>query len=180
MHALRMKKHSEETFMFCDGCGGAVQPGQSYCSKCGKQIVGPVVAGMPRRSRVESHLQLLAIFWYAISALNALGGVVLVVAANTLIPHLHALGAPPEVPVEFITVLVNTFGILILAKAAAGFIAGWGLLKHEAWARVVALVLAFLALLNFPLGTALGVYTLWALLPGQSQHEYEALVAQAA
>ena len=28
--------------MFCDGCGTAVQPGQTFCSRCGKQIVGPV------------------------------------------------------------------------------------------------------------------------------------------
>ena len=180
MDAARMRNHSEETFMFCDGCGGTVQPGQAYCSKCGKPIVGPVVAGALRRNRVESHLHLLAILWYAISALNGLAGVLVVVLANTLIPHLRALGAPPEMPVEFFVVLCNTFGILILAKAAAGFIAGWGLLRHEPWARVVTLVLAFLALLNFPLGTALGIYTLWALLPGQSQHEYEALVARAA
>ena len=30
--------------------------------------------------------------------------------------------------------------------------------------------------INIPFGTALGVYTLWALLPSQSQQEYEALV----
>ena len=41
---------------------------------------------------------------------------------------------------------------------------------------MVALVLAFISLFNIPFGTALGVYTLWALLPSQSQQEYEALV----
>ena len=34
--------------MFCDGCGASVQPGQAFCSKCGKQIVGPVSL-MPSR-----------------------------------------------------------------------------------------------------------------------------------
>jgi hypothetical protein len=32
-------------------------------------------------------------------------------------------------------------------------------------------------LFNIPFGTALGVYTMWVLLPGGSQQEYEALVA---
>jgi len=56
------------------------------------------------------------------------------------------------------------------------------LTKHETWARVVALVLAFIALFtNVPLGTALGVYTMWVLLPSESQKEYDALAeAQAA
>ncbi len=35
--------------------------------------------------------------------------------------------------------------------------------------------LGFLALLRFPLGTALGIYTLWVLLPEASAKEYERL-----
>ena len=72
---------------------------------------------------------------------------------------------------------LTTLGILILAKAACGFIAGWGLMHHEAWARVVALVLAFISLFNIPFGTAIGVYTMWVLLPADSQREYDSLVA---
>ena len=67
--------------------------------------------------------------------------------------------------------------MLVLAKAACGFIAGWGLLQHEPWARVVALVLAFISLFtNIPFGTALGIYTMWVLLPARSEQEYDALV----
>jgi hypothetical protein len=72
---------------------------------------------------------------------------------------------------------VSTLGIVVLAKAAFGFIAGWGLLHREPWARIVVLVLAFVSLFNIPFGTAIGVYTLWVLLPGQSQQEYDSLVA---
>lgn len=55
-------------------------------------------------------------------------------------------------------------GILFLLLALPGFLAGYGLLKHQEWGRILALVLAFLNLLNFPLGTLLGAYTLWVLL----------------
>ncbi len=167
--------------MFCDGCGGAVQAGQAFCSKCGKQIIGPVAMAVSRRGRVEDHIHLLSIFWFAISALNGVGGLFLVILANTLFPHLREMkDVPPDVPIGFLTALVSTIGIIVLAKAACGFVAGWGLLKREPWARVVTLVLAFISLINFPFGTALGVYSLWVLLPGQSQQEYDALVAQAA
>jgi hypothetical protein len=32
----------------------------------------------------------------------------------------------------------------------------------------------FISLFNIPIGTALGVYTLWVLLPAQSEEEYRA------
>ncbi len=166
--------------MFCDGCGAAVQPGQGFCGKCGKQVVGPIAAMQLRPGRVLGHVHLLGIFWLAISAFNTIGGVILLVLANTLVAHLHEMGAPQETPTEFLRSLLSVIGLLILAKAACGFIAGWGLLQREQWARVVALVLGFISLFNVPFGTAVGVYTLWVLLPAQSQQEYEALAASRA
>jgi hypothetical protein len=35
------------------------------------------------------------------------------------------------------------------------------------------------ALLSVPIGTAIGIYTLWVLLPAQSEGEYRALAAAA-
>jgi predicted nucleic acid-binding Zn ribbon protein len=158
--------------MFCDGCGATVQTGQAFCSACGKQIVGPVVAMQQRRSRVQQHVHLLGILWLAVSALNAIGGVVVYIIANTLFFRGNDIGAP-----GFLHPLLSVIGILILAKAAIGFIAGWGLLQREPWARVVTLVLAFISLFNIPFGTAIGVYTLWVLLPVESGQDYEAMAA---
>ena len=126
--------------------------------------------------RVQGHLQLLGILWLAISAFNTIGGVVLYVLANTLFAHLHDLGAP-DAPTAFLRPLLSVIGIFILAKAACGFIAGWGLMQREPWARIIALVLGFISLFNIPFGTAVGVYTLWVLLPAQSQEEYDAMAA---
>jgi hypothetical protein len=164
--------------MFCDGCGAAVQAGQAFCSKCGKQIVGPIPPTLLQAGRVQRHLHLLSILWFAISALNAVVGLILIVLGNALFAHLHELqGVPPDVPSGFLSALFNALGVIILAKAAFGFFAGWGLMQHESWARIVVLVLAFIALFHIPFGTAIGVYTLWVLLPAESQQEYEKLVA---
>jgi len=161
--------------MFCDGCGAAVQPGQAFCSKCGKQVLGPVVAMQQVPGRVHQHVHLLGILWIALSALNGALGLILVVVGNTLFAHLHEMGAPPEVPTGFLTAIVSTIGFIVLAKAACGFLAGWGLMHREPWARVLTLVLGFIALIHVPFGTALGIYTLWVLLPGESHQEYEAM-----
>ncbi len=164
--------------MFCDGCGTTVQPGQAFCSKCGKQIVG-TIPPQPLPGRVQRHVHLLAILWLAFSAFNTLGGLFLLILGNVLFPHLHEMkDVPPDVPAGFLTALFSTLGIIVLAKAAFGFAAGWGLLQRETWARTLALILAFISLfLNIPLGTAMGVYTMWVLLPSSSEQEYRALVA---
>jgi hypothetical protein len=162
--------------MFCDGCGAAVQPGQAFCSKCGKQIVGPILATQAIIGRVRRHAHLLGVLWLAFSAFNLFGGLLLVIIGTALVPHLYQMGAPREMPVGFISALLSTIGILVLAKAVCGFLAGRGVIQHEPWARTVALVLAFISLINFPFGTGLGVYTLWVLLPEESRQEYEAIV----
>jgi hypothetical protein len=164
--------------MFCDKCGAAAQPDQRFCSRCGKEFAGSAV-GFPRRSRVAEHIRLLGIFWLAISALSAVAGGGLLIVANTLLGHLHDLGAPSNVPSGFLRALAGTLGILVLAKSAAGFIAGWGLLQRLPWARILTIVLAFLALFNIPFGTALGIYSLWVLLPAGAGEEYEEQVRKA-
>ena len=166
--------------MFCDGCGSALQTNQAFCSLCGKRILGQIGAGATPswRGRVQKHIHLLAILWFAFSALNGLGGMVLVILGTTLFPYLREMkDVPPDLPVSFLSALFTSLGILILAKAALGFVAGRGLMHADAWARVITLVLAFISLINVPFGTALGVYTLWVLLPEQSQREYDALIA---
>ena len=164
--------------MFCEQCGEKLEANQRFCSRCGREVVG-IVPGYPRRSRVQEHVRLLAIFWFALSALNVLGGIVLVTLANTLFLHFHDLGAP-DAPTAFLHPLLTFVGIFVLAKAAVGAATAWGLLNREPWARVMALVLAFVSLINVPLGTALGVYTLWVLLPAQSEEEYEKYLHAAA
>jgi len=122
----------------------------------------------------------VGILWMAYSALHVVAGLVLLVVARVIFGHaIHIPDGPPAEVTVWLRPLLSFIGWMILAKAAAGFIAGWGLLQRQDWARTVALVVAFIALLNVPIGTALGVYTLWVLLPTQSDDEYKAL-AQAA
>jgi hypothetical protein len=163
--------------MFCDACGNAVQAGQGFCSKCGKQIVGGASFAQPRPGRVQGHVRLLALFWLAFSAFNTVGAIILYIVANTLLAHAGSFGNP-EAPTFFLRPLLSVVAILLLAKAALGFIAGWGLLQHEAWARILALVLGFISLFtNIPFGTALGIYTMWVLLSSDSEREYESLAS---
>ncbi len=55
-------------------------------------------------------------------------------------------------------------GSLLGLFALPGLVAGFGLLVRKSWARILAIVVAILGLLNFPLGTLIGVYVIWVLL----------------
>jgi hypothetical protein len=157
--------------MFCDGCGSAVQPGQGFCTRCGKQLLSPMATVFGRR-RVHDHIHLLAIFWFAISAFNTIIGIILYIIANTLL----APGGPANAP-DFLRPLLSVVAIIVLGGSCLGFCAGWGLMHREPWARTLTLVLSFLVLfINIPIGTAVGVYTMWVLLPAESEQEYAALI----
>jgi len=159
--------------MFCDQCGAQLLSGASRCARCGKTVLGLIEL---RRSRVREHVRLLGILWMAYSALYVVAGVGALIVAQTIFGGtFHIRGGPsPEVTV-WMRPLLTCVGWLILVIAATGFFTGWGLLQREGWARTVALVAGFVALLRIPLGTALGIYTLWVLAPGASGLEYDAI-----
>ena len=157
--------------MFCDACGAALQPGQGYCTRCSKQVIGPVVAGS---GRVARHAHLLGILWIAYSAISGIGGVVLMIVARTIfgpfgLPHM------PRGPPMFIRPLLSAIAVVLLCKAAVGIAAGLGLLQRQDWGRILVIVLGVISLINIPFGTALGIYTLWVLLSPGADKEYEAL-----
>jgi hypothetical protein len=150
--------------MFCDRCGTSLSPGQRFCPSCGK-TAGPVPL-MPVQGRIAGHIRLLGILWLANAALHLLPGFFLLAFFR---PGVRLL--PPDAPL-FLNGLLHMVGLYLLGGAVVSLLAGWGLLEKQPWARVLAIVLACFNLLNVPFGTALGIYTLWVLLPAASEQEY--------
>jgi hypothetical protein len=121
---------------------------------------------MPVESRLAGHIRLLAILWFALSAFAMLPGLLLLTLSGFLAGLL-----PADVP-PFVPDLFPAIGIVFIGLAAVGIVAGWGLLERAPWARTLTIVLACFSLLHMPFGTALGIYTLWVLLPAKSEEEY--------
>lgn len=157
--------------MFCEGCGAEMQIGSRVCGKCGRELVGYAEV---KRDRLARHVQLLGIFWITYSVLQALGALAVILVAHALVPHLENLRT-----LEFIPHLLVVVGGFLVVKSVVGVVAGLGLTHRAPWARILSIVLGFLALLNVPFGTALGIYTIWALLPPGADVEYRALSQQA-
>ena len=58
----------------------------------------------------------------------------------------------------------TTTGMFMFALALPSLLAGFGLLREKNWGRILTIIVSFFNLLNFPIGTALGIYGLWVLL----------------
>ncbi len=76
---------------------------------------------------------------------------------------------------QILAIIANVMIVVITLVSIPGIIAGIGLFKRKEWARILALILSVIELFNFPLGTAVGVYSLWALVqPEVVEHFREA------
>jgi hypothetical protein len=68
-------------------------------------------------------------------------------------------GPPAGVMVFFSLFLLAIYG----AMTVPSFVAAWALLKRKKWARTASIISAVVASANFPIGTAVCVYTFWFL-----------------
>jgi uncharacterized membrane protein (DUF2068 family) len=64
---------------------------------------------------------------------------------------------------------------VLIVRSGLALVAAWGLLERTQWGRIVAIVAAFLSLLKFPIGTALGIWSLVVLLGYRNTTLYEQL-----
>jgi hypothetical protein len=110
---------------------------------------------------------MLGIFWLAYSTFRLFGGWLF----SRFFAH-WGLFWNPTIPF-FLPGLLRGVGLVLMGTGVLGILAGWGLMDRQPWARMLAIVLGFFALLHFGIGTVLGIYTLWVLLPAESAVEYQ-------
>lgn len=174
--------------MYCNRCGGALNEGAQFCPACGERVIpgarlaAPVAAtsmSVGPGTRVRRHGGLLAALWGINGILRLLEVCSFTFIGHWLFPSIFGPRGwggwnfpfrwamwPMSMGFAWIAVLLGIFGVIHLILA-------WGLYERRQWARPLGIVIGILALIRFPLGTALGIYTLWVLLPEMSAREYE-------
>jgi hypothetical protein len=114
---------------------------------------------------MQTHVKVLGVLMIALSAIGLLAALGLGAIFGIGAFATAASGdsdALLALPIIGITGTLLTAFLVIISLP--GLIAGWGLLSYKNWARIVAIVLCALQLINFPFGTAIGIYGLWVLL----------------
>lgn len=122
---------------------------------------------------MESHVRILGVLYLISGGLFLLGALLL---ATTM----TGVGLLAQDAGAF--ALLSGMGVAIAAVLALlglpAMIEGWGLLRHRSWSRVLGLILGFVNLLNFPLGTILGAYSLWVLFQPETERLLEGGLAR--
>jgi hypothetical protein len=121
-----------------------------------------------KTQEMRTHVQIVA--WLYI-ALGILGVLVALIAVGAIIGG--GLISGDETAIRVTTIVSIFVGGLVVLVSIPGVVAGIGLLSFKSWARVLAIILALLNLPGFPIGTLVGIYSLWALLDSESSLLFE-------
>lgn len=115
---------------------------------------------------MHTHVKVVGVLFLVLSALGVIAalsiGAIFSLAGGITGAAADAGDAAIALPIIGITGGLLTLFLLVLS--IPGLIAGYGIVTFKSWARILGIVLAALQLINFPLGTAFGIYALWALL----------------
>jgi uncharacterized membrane protein len=115
--------------------------------------------------QMDKHIQVLGILHIVYSSIALLSGAIvflLFFGTGVFVSRLDD-AQTANVPAILFTV-GSAIALILVIVSIPGIIGGIGLLKRKEWARILVLVVGFLDLLHIPLGTILGIYTIWALM----------------
>jgi len=108
---------------------------------------------------METHVKVVGWLHIVLGILGILGAgaLFLIIAGSGLI-------SGDDIAIKITTLVGFIVGGILVLISIPGIIVGAGLIQFRPWARIMALVLALFNLLAFPLGTLLGIYTIFILL----------------
>lgn len=165
--------------MYCSGCGQLVPPSQQFCPNCGRPVPPAVsMAAAPGPyfyTRVHRHIQALSILWIAYAVWTIFRWLIALSIFNGMFSGYfgHWNHAPWAVPFTHMPWLVPVITVVLIGRAVLSAATGLSLVARAPWARILAIVVAFLTIIKPITGTALAIYTLWVLLPRSSGQEYD-------
>jgi hypothetical protein len=172
-----------EAVMFCSSCGNALAQGLAFCPNCGRPVA-PVVPPVPGlQFQLESYagkIKALSIVWFIYAGYSVLSGLAGVAVLNTIFSHhMGNWGNSPWAngsgPNWFMPALFQIVWVSVLIRTCLAIVTGYGLYQRARWGRIMAIVVAILSLIKFPIGTALGIWTMVALMGFQNSTLYEQL-----
>lgn len=120
---------------------------------------------------MEKHVRILGILHIVYSSLALLFGFLIFILLSGIG---LAVAQAPEVSDMDVSVPSILAGIgfivavVLTVLSLPGIIGGIGLMKYKEWARILVIIVGFFDLLHIPVGTALGIYTIWALFNAET------------
>jgi hypothetical protein len=111
---------------------------------------------------MKNHIQVVAILHIALGVMSLVAAIVLFSIIGLAGGIVIAQGE--EAAAGILGIIAVLLGGFLAITGLPGTIGGWALLTGRNWGRTLVIILGALGLFNFPIGTAVGAYTLWVLL----------------
>ncbi|HUF03014.1 MAG TPA: hypothetical protein VMM38_02455 [Aridibacter sp.] len=123
----------------------------------------------------RDHNRLLGIFFLIISGLSALGGIFIALIYGGMGTMMLTSVREREMQTVggIFVVLAVVMSVMILIFSVFYFVTGWKIYKEAQAGRILGIIASILCLMNFPLGTALGVYGIWFFFGDMGKALYE-------
>ena len=121
---------------------------------------------------MRQHVTVLGVLYVVLGVMGLMAAVIVLVIFGGLagLVGVAAQNDPDaQIAVPILGALAVGLCCLLGLLSAPGVIAGVGLIKFKPWARILAIILSILNLLNIPFGTAIGIYGLWVLLTPETE-----------
>jgi hypothetical protein len=127
-------------------------------------------------TRVHRHIQSLSILWIAYAVWTLFGWLIAMSVFGGFFGGYFGHwnhGPWGEFPFAHLPWFVPLITTILIGRAILAAVTGLALVARAPWARILAIVAAFVTIIKPITGTALAIYTLWVLLPGPSGQEYD-------
>jgi hypothetical protein len=121
---------------------------------------------------VKEHVTAVGILQIGLGILGLLASCI--VLAGTIGPGIIALMAEGDtLPLSILAIVGGAVSLFVFVLSVPGIIGGIGLLRYRPWARYLVMILAALGLVNIPIGTLVGAYTIWVLVQDKTAKLFE-------
>ncbi|OFX63722.1 MAG: hypothetical protein A2066_12135 [Bacteroidetes bacterium GWB2_41_8] len=108
---------------------------------------------------MEKHINIIAALQIGLSIFNLLVALLIFTVLKLVGGFVDDANAN-----TILSIIADVFAIVLIIISVPGILAGMGLYKRKEWARILTLVLSIIEIFSFPFGTAIGIYSIWALI----------------
>ncbi len=108
---------------------------------------------------MEKHVNIVA----ALQIVNSVLGLFFALLIFTILSVVGSFIDEPDASL-ILDLIARILAVMFIILALPGIIAGVGLIKRKEWARILTLIISIFQFFNFPIGTAIGIYSIWALV----------------
>jgi hypothetical protein len=113
---------------------------------------------------MKKHVTLVAALQIGFSTMGILAGLVIFFVFSFASSFVQDVDVAAAVLKIIGTILPSVF----ILGSLLGLIGGIGLLAYQKWARILVMIVAAIGCFIFPVGTIIGVYSLWVLMQDET------------